>query len=367
MDEILPFSEEHVGEVANLYLSAARGQSRTAPPHLQEYFRELFFRNPWVSGDIASLVYARGGKVIGFVGVIPRPMLFRGRSIRVATLSPFLVDRKQNSGAEGMKLLRRLYDGPQDLTFGDGAGSESSTVFIAAGAKPCYLYSFNWIKVLRPFGSVGSSLDRLGRLGTKLKGVAGLVSEPLDYLAGKAAGALFRQAHTDYSCIDVTSDQLFECIRESKGREALRPSYDLPSFRWLMAKAGEGPGHAGFRMVVTRDSAGANTGWFVYYAPPGRPATVLHVGAVRKQFFPQVLSALFFDAWNQGVSVIKGRAIAQQLTLLTEQHCIFRQPHPSVFAHSRDPEIVGAFQAGDSDHSRLDGTFWFRLPFEPWT
>ncbi len=52
---------------------------------------------------------------------------------------------------------------------------------------------------------------------------------------------------------------------------------------------------------------------------------------------------------------------------LTEQHCIFRQPHPSVFAHSRDPEIVGAFQAGDSDHSRLDGPFWFRLPFEPWT
>ncbi len=366
MDEIRRFSEEHVGAVCNLYLSAARGQTRQAPPQLQEYFRDIFFRNPWASEDISSLVFLSDGQLTGFLGVIPRSMLFRGRPIRVACLSLFLVDRNRSTGAAAMKLLRQLYDGPQDLTFGDGASNEASTVFVAAGAKPCYLYSFNWIKVLRPFGAVASSLNRFGQLGGYLTDAGGMISRPLDYLSSVAPGGLFRPPQTEYVCSEVTSDQLFECILESKGREALRPSYNLASFRWLIAHAGEGPGHVGFRMVVTKDCAGSNTGWFVYYAPKGRPATVLHVASLRKQFFPQVLSALFHDAWNQGVTVVKGRAIAQQLTLLTDQGCIFRQPYPCVYAHSMDSDIVAALQAGDSDHSRLDGSFWLRLPLEDW-
>src|SRR5438046_196924 len=43
------------------------------------YFERIFFQNPWVDADLPSLVYEdETGRVGGFVGVVPRRMLFLG-------------------------------------------------------------------------------------------------------------------------------------------------------------------------------------------------------------------------------------------------------------------------------------------------
>src|SRR5271154_6813080 len=83
MEEIRVFTEEHVGDAATLYLKAARGESGPAPRSLQDQMKETFLGNPWVSPEIPSLVYLDQGKLVGFLGVIPRPMRFRGRPIQV--------------------------------------------------------------------------------------------------------------------------------------------------------------------------------------------------------------------------------------------------------------------------------------------
>jgi hypothetical protein len=70
MEEIRAFSEEHVRDVANLYLSAARGEFRPAPPALEDAFRECFLGNPWVSPEISPLVYMEKGRLVGFLGVM---------------------------------------------------------------------------------------------------------------------------------------------------------------------------------------------------------------------------------------------------------------------------------------------------------
>ena len=102
MEEIRVFSEEHVVDAANLYLKAARGQSRPAPLALVDAIRESFLSNPWVCSEITSLVYLDKGKLVGFLGVIPRPMEFRGRPIRAATTTLSLVDRQLHRGLAGM-------------------------------------------------------------------------------------------------------------------------------------------------------------------------------------------------------------------------------------------------------------------------
>jgi hypothetical protein len=75
---------------------------------------------------------------------------------------------------------------------------------------------------------------------------------------------------------------------------------------------------------------------------------------------------LFEDAWEQGCSAVKGQAIPQFLTALTEQNCLFRQPFAGVIGHSKDPEIIQAFQLADTALSRLDAGWWLPFSSERW-
>ena len=366
MEEIRSFTEEHAGDVARLYLKVMRGQNRPAPQSLADYFAEVFLGNPWVSPEISALVYIEGGKLVGFLGVITRPMEFRGRSIRVGTIAQMMVDREHTQGLVALKLIRHLFTGPQDLTFTDGVGNEASIVFTAVGAKVSHLYSFNWIRVLRPFQTARGLFDRAGGGLSKLKGVAGLVTTPLDFLLSKAPWGALRAPKANYTSRSASPTELLECIQESRGREALKPAYSMPSFGWLLSQAAAGPGHQGFRMMTVHNPDGERCGWFVYYARPGLPATVLQIGAHRRQQFSEVLMALFQDAWDQGASAVKGQAIPHFLTTLTEQYCLFRQPYACVVGYSRDPEIMNAFQSGDAALSRLDAESWLRFSSEDW-
>jgi hypothetical protein len=129
-------SEEHIGDAANLYLKVVRGQARQAPRSLRDAFRETLLDNPWASPEIPSLVYLDSGKLVGFLGVIPRPMEFRGRPIRAATIALWMVD---------------------------GASNDASSALASAGARISYLYSFNWVCVLRPFGLARNLFEADGR------------------------------------------------------------------------------------------------------------------------------------------------------------------------------------------------------------
>ncbi len=186
MEEIRAFTAEHVRDTANLYLKAVRGQSRPAPRALEDAFRESFLDNPWASQEIFPLVYLEKGKLVGFLGVIPRPMEFRGRPIRAATITVWLVDRDLHRGLAGMKLLRHLFNGPRTFRIADGAGNEASSVYTALGARVSHLYSFNWVRILRPFQTARGLFDRAGGIFPMLKGVSGLVTAPTDFLLSKA-------------------------------------------------------------------------------------------------------------------------------------------------------------------------------------
>jgi hypothetical protein len=360
MEEIRAFGEEHVRDTANLYLRAMRGQSRPAPPALEGAFRETFLENPWVSQDITSLVFLDKGKQVGFVGVVPRPMEFRGRAIRAATIGIWMVDRQLHHGLAGMKLLRQVLNGPQDFSVTDGAGNEASAVWTAVGGRVSHVYSFYWMRVLRPFRTTLSFFPAL-------EGAGGVVAAPLDFLLSKLPMGMLKRPKSLYSSKLATAAELLECIQEARGREALRPAYSMPSFGWLIAQAGTGSGHRGLRLKIVYGPDGERCGWFVYYATPGRIASVLQIGCYRRPQFAEVLRALFEDAWEQGACALKGRPMPPFLVPLTEQYCVFRQPFACVIGHSRDPEIMNAFLAADADLSGLDAEAWFRFSSEDWT
>jgi hypothetical protein len=367
MGEIRTFTADHLADVSTLYLRVMRGRRGPGGEDLQNYFREVFLTNPWVAPDLPSLVYFDKGTLVGFLGVAPRCMEFHERVIRVAVGSQFMVDRERHRGVAALELLRRFFQGPQDLCFTDGAGEANHKVWTAAGGGAAQLYSFNWLRILRPLQTARSFADRsegIVRLAAK---VAFATAAPVDFLLSKLPLAALRPPQVNYVSTRVTPTELFRCIQELGWREQLKPRYEEASFHWLISQIAAGRPSGELRMATVSTPGGELCGWHVYSVSKRGPAEVLQMGVRRRDHFDGILSALFRDAWQSGAAFVKGQAIPQFLVNLTNQNCLFRQANTSVLFHTRDVALEKTILEGKAALSRLDGECWMRFSTESWT
>lgn len=362
MGEIKIFGEEHSTEVAELYLRVMRGRRNVQSQRLAAYFRHIFLQYPWRQDGYNSLIYIDGNKIVGFIGMMRRPMLLAGREISVAVYSQFMMDREAHRGMGGLALLRKCLDGSQELNFTDGSAEGSSKVWESVGGEKVGLYSFNWLRVLRPVATIQehSTGRRQGGVWTAINGAAAILGMPIDAVAQR-----FLQPRSPFETVAVDSGTLFETITEIGWREKLKPSYERESFGWLISEAAQAK-YGQLRMRVTREQDGKVCGWFVYYLKPGGACYLLQIGARRADQYRGVLRALFADAAAGGGTCVKGQSQPRHLVDLTEEHCLFRHPQSSVLIASRDPELKAAIHRGDAALSRLDGESWLRFPVEDW-
>jgi len=94
MSAIRPFAESDLSAVGGLHRRLYPGNP-FPEEELQSYFRRIFFENPWYDPEFPSLVSEdSAGRVIGFLGVMQRRMVFQGSPIRVA-VSAQLVPRAE--------------------------------------------------------------------------------------------------------------------------------------------------------------------------------------------------------------------------------------------------------------------------------
>ena len=368
MGEIRTFNESHIPEVAALELKIFHGQRRPAGPALEKYFAEIFLRNPWRDEELPSLVYLHAGKVAGFLGVVPRPMAFRGRRIRAAVGSQLMVDPEQRCGVAGLEMVRRFFAGPQDLAFTDGATEAACAVWTAAGARVSQLHGIQWMRTLRPFGYARGSLASHPRLPSVMRAAARW-SAPACALADAAVSKLpvrgLAAPRTAFRSFPADANEFLECAREIGWREPLRPCYDPDSFRWLTAQASAARAHGPLHMAVVHDPEGARAGCYACYFKPGGMAKALQLSA-RRRHFEQVLLALLRDAWSSGATAANGQIAPGFLLSYANQRCSLRYPGNGVLVHSRDSELLGTILQGDAALTRLDGEWWMRFAVEDW-
>src|SRR5262245_47665860 len=156
MKQIRPFVRDDIPQVTDLHrqVFGVRGNlaRKPSPELIQAYadhFEEIFFRNPWYDEALPSLVYQEPkGRILGFLGVMPRPMLFNGRLIEAALGSQFIV--APDSRPVGVALLRAFFAGPQELSLTDEANSVSRKLWEKIGGTITMSYSVHWMRPLRP-------------------------------------------------------------------------------------------------------------------------------------------------------------------------------------------------------------------------
>src|SRR5437899_1696328 len=95
MEQIRPFVDGDVAQVARLHEIAVRpgepaGQNGTEL--YDSYLAKVFLNHPSRDPEVPSLVYEQDGSIVGFLGVVSRPMSMNGRRLRAAIGSQLVVD-----------------------------------------------------------------------------------------------------------------------------------------------------------------------------------------------------------------------------------------------------------------------------------
>lgn len=356
MSRVRPFLVEDIPEVVGLWLRSFPARPPSTPEAVKEYFREVFFDDPSRDESIPSLVYEDNGACAGFIGALPRRMIFRGQKIRAVVATQLMVEPGPGRALAALDLHRALFAGPQDLTFTDGANDAAQRIWERAGGQVNRLYSLEWTRVLRPASFARNRLEHRSR-STRLN-AASPMFEVADAIARRLPIGFSRPPPSRLADEDATAEAIVSIT--DKSTHSLRPAYDIDSLSWLLAKVRETKKHGNLRSRCVRDAGGQPVGWYVYYAKPFGVSQVLSFGGHRRAI-PDVLRSLFRDAWNEGSVAVSGQAEPLFMRELTDQRSSFKCRTLGVLAQSRHSEILGAIHCGDSLLSRLDGEWWLRF------
>ncbi len=367
MSRIRPLHADDVPALADLWVRVfRRGATRAG---VERYLRQVFGDPSAREGGITSLVHEDdAGAVAGFVGALPRRMVFRGRAIRAAVATQLMVDPARRRPFAAFELLRALFSGPQDLTFSDGANERSAAVWERSGGEVVRLYSLDWTRVLRPTGFLRHRLEHAGAF--VLSRAAAPLCRATDALAvrisrrvleidrGSALGVPLGPPRPRLAEEDLSAAAVRALIAEA--RPSLYPSYDAPTLDWLLEQASRTRGHGALRARLCRDTKGVAAGWYVYYAKAGGVSQVLQFGG-RPGAIGDVLANLFADAHRAGSVAVAGQAQPRWLRELTDAHATLSCNSLGVLVHARDRELMAAVHRGDAFLSRLDGEWWLRF------
>jgi len=346
------FGADDIPQVAELHRSMFRGNDEQSPELEHSYrcfFQEVYLNNPWYDGRISPLICEDdNGKVIGFLGVMPRPMRLNGRSIQAAVSSMFMVDPNHRFGLAAVQLMKTFLGGPQDLSLADESTGASRKLWERLGGVTSLLRSIYWTRPLRPARLLNVHLSQ--RDG--FRGLATL-SKPLFWAADAAIARVrpspFYCSRPRLSGEDTDIRTLLECCRGLGDSQTLGPEYDEQSLGWLLEMASHGDA---LEKVAVRSSSGNIVGWYVYYLSPAGIAELLQIGA-NQSFAKDVMDHLLSHAQRHGAVAVTGRLDPRYMEGLGAA-CMMR-PRYWMLVHSRHPELLSLMDRGEPYLTRLEG------------
>ena len=360
---VRPLDEVDIPQVADLYWKVLRERKDPTPPIVRSFIQELYFTNPWRDGSIPSLVYEEKGTVVGFLGVVPRKMSYKAKTVRIAYGGNFVVRPEFRAGLAGLHLLRTYMEGQQELSQTDSANDTSRALLERLGFTTILPFSVHWVRLLRPARSMMRAITRVleGRLASSLAFLSKPLCGAADKLSTKLSSSPFRQLESRLHSTTLDVEALLSCVSEIRNQYTLFPEYDAASLNWLFSFMERMKGHGEhLRKILLRDDNGAIAGWYIYYLTPDGFAEVAQIGGSRKRL-KDILDHLFWDAWTQGALAMHGTLDRRLMDIFSEKNCFFTCRGGWTLAHSRKPGFMDLLNCGDAFLSRLDGEWCLAL------
>jgi hypothetical protein len=358
---VRPVEDDDIEAIAALHARLMPNTRQLPPEQTRERFLRLLLQHPWRHQYLRSLVYeARGGRIAGCLGVMPRPMVFQGRPITAAIGHSFMVEPPGNRPLLAA-LAENFLAGPQDLSLAE-TGKVPRKLWESAGGEVSLIYSLCWTRPLKPTRYALSYLRRRG-LPESLHIGLRPVCDLMDRLA-PLAGRTFRRTASPAaiaaagfgSALDGAG--FCETAASSLASRSLYPKYEQPTADWLLQTLAQKSDRGDFHCVLVRNSQREIAGCYLYYVTPGGTASVVQLGA-RHDSTELVFDHLCRHARGQGAIAVSGQLDPAFFHTLAARDCVFHHDGGSWFLiHSRNPEILQAIHRGDAFLGRLESEWW---------
>src|SRR6202790_2810227 len=250
---VRPVAESDIPQVAELYWRYMRRRQGSAPPGLQSFLQELYFKNPFSDSAVPSLVYEdKGGKILGFLGGIARKMSVSGQSIRVAFGGNLVVHPDARSRVAAPRLLETFLTPDHDLVMTDSANEITRKILERLRFRTIPAMNIHWARPLRPTHLGVYAISRV--TGPAISAGLRLTAKPFcslaDSMAARLAISPFRQVKSRLHGAELDLETLLQCLVEFRKGYSLWPEYDLPSLQWLVGFMERLPDPGGFRGVL---------------------------------------------------------------------------------------------------------------------
>jgi len=350
---IRAFRRADIPAVVALRRQLFRASEHASAAALESYLDQIFFGRPIVDDHLSSLVYEDdSGGLAGFLGIVPRRMLFAGKPLRVAVATQFMVSPQSRTFA-ARKLARALINGPQDLTLSDAANDGARGMWSSVGGRSSIAYSFSWTCPLRPLRFATMRRARTLPARALAYGV-----RPLVALADAALRPRPRSAPPD-ECSEERLDVRHDLpeLSEIMERWTLRPRYMHEPLEWVLDRVAARARYGPLQRVVVRDGGGRLMGWFLYCLNRGGISSVVQFGAT-KAGTECVLDRMMNHARTRGAVALSGRLDPATAQGLSDRGASFAREGPWFLYHSRHPGVECAIESGAAFLSRLEGEWW---------
>jgi hypothetical protein len=286
---------------------------------LRSFYESVLLDNPWAAADLPSLVYeGADGSVAAFVGVLPRPMSYRGRTVRAALITRVMADPGSPEGGIGVAaLFRHALRGPQDLSLADVVNEPGRRLWEASKG------------VVVTAGSLWWQCPTPAPTGEPVRG------------------------H------DLEVGELLDAISSAGRRYALGPVYDEASLSWLLDHLQAATHRGTLHRRAVEGAGGTRIGWYVGYTNPEGFNGVQQLGVEPgvDGAAEAVLGDLLGLAARAGGASITGGRLDLATAGALPAHGGSLRLGPWTYAHSRDRDLLLALTAGQAFLTRLEGEY----------
>ncbi len=356
------FQDNDVPVVADLIWRVLHNHSGSAPETLRNHLHHLFLANPWLDDGISSRVFEDAeGRIIGFFGAVPRRMSIRGRVVRLAFGSNFVVDAGNRAPMIAIQLVKAFMRGTQDVSITDSANEMSRPILRSMGFTAVPIYSLKWARPLKP---AQYGLYLIGR--TKKSGAMqtlGTVGRPFcavaDLMIAKMKVSPLHTSDPKTKDEELDSEILLQCLATIPAKHWLVPEYNLVSLNWVLDFIKGRNALGTMRKRLVRNGDGKIIGWYIYTLADGQVGEMLQIGA-ESAAVGTVLDHLFYDARQAGLVGLHGRMEPQFMQELTTKGCFFIRHASWTLAQSEQSDLLSLLQSGTAFFSRLDGEWCLR-------
>lgn len=366
---IRQFTAADAPRVAEILLYAFQKSTRSPPQGMIDYIKRLYLEIPWADPDIyARVMELPDGRLSGFAGLTPLPMVIGEKRLRFGVTSSLSVDDRIGDHMTGPRLVRHMRNGAQDGVLSDRSNAAAAAISRQLRSDILHNYSLDFARVLRPsaFG-----LDWLNRhvsaarpflpLLRPLTGpfdrrmaARALASEDGHWAApGKTRGS------ASFKDQPVTIEEVIDLLPVFLKRFTMRPDFERHHWRFILNDGSQKGNFGDFHANAVVSPSGETIGLYLYHVRSGSTAHLLQAFAIPGKE-GVVLDRLFGHAMDHGAVAIQGRVTPTFQRQLMDRQAFFF-PDMWTILYSKDPDASPHFQAGTALFTGIAGENWIRL------